>query len=180
MESHSRGRVQGLSRFDRIDDRPLSVQQITKHLGFPVVDLFASQINHQTPEFVSWRGNSNRCFQYPVGPSTELSVSSFWSDTNVPKEGNAGAGRLLSHCSSREELAMVSSTPIHAYRASSAMASGSENPEAPRTGRIHPLCCQKKIPVSCLEATQPNNMVVLGKAGVADIVGKGLIFFLQL
>ena len=31
---------------------PLSVQQITKHLGFPVVDLFASQVNHQTPEFV--------------------------------------------------------------------------------------------------------------------------------
>ena len=30
-------------------------KQITKHLGLPVVDLFASWINHQTPEFVSWR-----------------------------------------------------------------------------------------------------------------------------
>ena len=50
----------------------------------------------------------------------------------------------------------------------------------PGTGKTHPLCCQKKIPVSCLQATWPSNMVVLGKAGVADVVGKGLIFFLQL
>ena len=55
MESHSRGRILDLSRFNRIDDRSQSVKQITKHLGFPVVDLFASQVNHQTPEFVSWR-----------------------------------------------------------------------------------------------------------------------------
>ena len=126
------------------------------------------------------RGNSNRCSQYPLGPSAELSVSSLWSDTSVPKEGNAGAGRLFSHCSSREELAMVSSTPIHAYRASSAISSGSENPEAPRNRQDSSPLSPEKIPVSCLEATQPNNMVVLGKAGVADVVGKGLIFFLQL
>ena len=93
------------------------------------------------------RGNSNRCFQYPLGLSIELSISSFWPDTNVPKEGNAGAGRLLCHCSSREELAMVSGTPIHAYRASSAIVSGSENPEAPRDRQdSSPLiCCQKKF-----------------------------------
>ena len=30
-------------------------KQITKHLGLPVVDLFASRINHQMTEFVSWR-----------------------------------------------------------------------------------------------------------------------------
>ena len=30
-------------------------KQITKHIGLPVVDLFASRINHQMPEFVSWR-----------------------------------------------------------------------------------------------------------------------------
>ena len=126
------------------------------------------------------RGNRNRCFQFPLGPSTELSVSSFWSDTNVPKEGNAGAGRLLSHCSSMEELVMVSCTPIHAYRASSAITSGVENPEAPRDRQDSSPLLPEKIPVSCLEATQPSNMVVLGKAGVADVVGKGLIFFLQL
>ena len=55
MESHSRGRVQDLLRFNRMDDISQSVKQITKHLGFPVVDLFASQVNHQTPEFVPWR-----------------------------------------------------------------------------------------------------------------------------
>ena len=98
----------------------------------------------------------------------------------MPKEGNAGAGRLFSHCSSREELAMVSSTPIHAYRVSSAISSGSENPEAPRDRQDSSPLLPEKIPVGCLEATQPNNMVVLGKAGVADVVKKGLIFFLQL
>ena len=30
-------------------------KQITKHLGLPIVDLFAFQVNHQMPEFVSWR-----------------------------------------------------------------------------------------------------------------------------
>ena len=30
-------------------------KQVTKHLGLPVVDLFASRVNHQMPEFVSWR-----------------------------------------------------------------------------------------------------------------------------
>ena len=30
-------------------------KQVTKHLGLPVVGLFASRVNHQMPEFVSWR-----------------------------------------------------------------------------------------------------------------------------
>ena len=30
-------------------------EQITKHLGLPVANLFASRVNHQIPEFVSWR-----------------------------------------------------------------------------------------------------------------------------
>ena len=76
-------------------------------------------------------GNSNRCFRYPLRLSTKLPASSFLPDTNVPVS-NDGAGRLHSHCFSMEEPAMVSSTPVHAYRASSAIASGSENPEAPR------------------------------------------------
>ena len=62
------------------------------------------------------RDNSNRCFQYPLGLSTELPVFSILPDTNVPKESNTGTGRLHSHCSSTEELAMVASTPVHAYR----------------------------------------------------------------
>ena len=123
------------------------------------------------------RGNSNRCFQYPLGLSTELSISSFWPYTNVPKEGNAGAGRLLCHCSSREELAMVSGTPIHAYRVSSAIVSGSENPEAPRDRQDSSPLFPEKIPVSCLEATQPSIMVELAKAGVARVVEKRLILF---
>ena len=61
------------------------------------------------------RGNSNRCFQYPMRLSTELPVSSILPNTNVPKESNMGTGRLYSHCSSMKELAMVSSALVHAY-----------------------------------------------------------------
>ena len=153
---------------------------------------------------VRTRGNSNRCFQYPLGLSTELFVSSFLPDTNVPKESNAGAGRLHSHCSSMEEPAMVSSTPIHAYRASPAIASGSENPEASRDRQDSSPLLPEEIPVSCMEnfwkslqnegfpekckkfyylpeeATQPSNMKVLRKAGVAGVVKKRLILFLRL
>ena len=94
------------------------------------------------------RGNSNRCFQYRLGLSTELPVSSFLPDTNVPRESNAGAGRLHSHCSSMEEPAMVSSTSIHAYRVPSAIASGSENPEAPRDRQDSSPLLREEIPVS--------------------------------
>ena len=46
---------------------------------------------------------------------------------------------------------MVSNTPIHAYRASSAIASGSENPEAPRDRQDSPPLLPEEIPVSCME-----------------------------
>ena len=104
-----------------------------------------------------------------------------------------------------EELAMVSSTPIHAYRASSAIASGSENPEAPSDRQDSPPLLPEEISVSCMEnfqkslqneglipqklskiyyppgeAKKPNNTRVLAKAGVAGVVRKRLILFLQL
>ena len=88
--------------------------------------------------------------QYPLGLSTELPVFSFLPDTNVPKESNAGAGRLHFHCSSMEEPAMVSSTHIHAYRASCAIASGLENPEAPRERQDSSPLLPEEIPVSCM------------------------------
>ena len=43
-------------------------KQVTKHLGLPVVDLFASQVNHQMPEFVSWRPE-------PGAIATDASIS---------------------------------------------------------------------------------------------------------
>ena len=103
-----------------------------------------------------------------------------------------------------EELAMVYSTPIHYYRAFSAIASGLENPEAPRDRQDSSPLLPEEIPVGCMEifrkslqrkafgkkcqkfyyppeeATQPSNMKVLGKAGVAGVVMKRLILFLQL
>ena len=55
MELHSRWKVQNLSRFKEwMLDHNL-FKQVTKHLGLPVVGLFASRVNHQMPEFVSWR-----------------------------------------------------------------------------------------------------------------------------
>ena len=136
IESHSRWKVQNLSRFDRMDAGSQSVQTDNQTSGTPScgsVCLSGKSLDTRVCVMEArTRGNSTRCFQYPLGLSTELPVSSFLPDTNVAKESNAGAGRLHSHCSSMEEPAMVSSTPIHAYRVSSAIASGSENPEAPR------------------------------------------------
>ena len=122
----------------------------------------------------------------------------------MPKESNAGAGRLHSHCSSMEEPAMVSSTTNHAYRASLLLPQDWRILKLPGTDKIHPLCCQKKFQSAAWkisgkacktkafqkkcqkfyyppgEATQPSNMKVLGKAGVAGVVKKRLIPFLQL
>ena len=89
----------------------------------------------------------------------------------MPKESNAGAGRLHSHCSSMEEPTMVSSTPIHAYRASSAIASGSENPEAPRDRQDSPPLLPEEIPVSCME----NFWKSLQKEGFWEKVSKILL-----
>ena len=86
-----------------------------------------------------------------MGLSSELPVSSVLPDTNVPKESNAGTGRLHSHCSGMEEPALVSSTPIHAHRTSSAIASGSENPETPRDRQDSPSLLPEEVPVSCME-----------------------------
>ena len=91
------------------------------------------------------RGNSNRCFQYPLGLSTELPVSSILPDTNVPKESNTGTGRLYSHCSSMKEPVMVSSASVYAYRAPSQC---QRILKLPGTDKIHPLCCQKKFQVA--------------------------------
>ena len=208
MELHSRWKVQNLSRFDRMDARSQSVQTGNQTSGTPgsgsgCLSGKSSDARVCVME-ARTRGNSNRCFQYPLGLSTELPVSSILPDTNVPKESNAGAGRLHSHCSSMEELALVSSTPIQAHRMSSAIASGSENLRLQGTNKIHPLCYQKKFQLAAWkisgkacktkafqrkcqkcyyppgEATQLSNMRVLGKAGVAGVVRKRLILFLQL
>ena len=97
---------------------------------------------------------------------------------------------------------MVSSTPIHAYQAPSAIASGLEKPETPRDRQDSSPLLPEEIPVSCMEisgkacktkafqkkcqkfhyppgeATQPSNMKVLGEAGVTVVVKKRLILFL--
>ena len=121
MESHSRWEVQNLSLFDRMDARSQSVQTGNQTSRAPSCgsgclsdkssDAGVCVIEART------RGNSNRRFQYPLGLSTELPVSSILSDTSVSKESNTGTGRQYSHCSSMEEPAMVSSDSVHAYQA---------------------------------------------------------------
>ena len=126
MESHCRWKVQNLSRFNRVDATLQFVQTDNQTSGTPSCGSVClsgkSSDARDCGMEARTRGNSNRCFQYPLGLSTEFPVSSFLTDTNGPKESNARAGRLHSHCSSMEEPAMVSSTPIHAYRVSSAIA----------------------------------------------------------
>ena len=50
-----------------------------------------------------------------------------------------------------KEPALVSSTPIHAHRTSSAVTSGSENPETPRDRQDSPSLLPEEVPVSCME-----------------------------
>ena len=107
-------------RFDRMDVRSQSVQtdnEASKAHSCRYVCLSDESSDAGVCVMEArTRGNGNRCFQYPLGLSTELPVSSILPDTNVPEESNTGTGRLYSHCSSMEELAMISSVPIHAYR----------------------------------------------------------------
>ena len=160
MESLSRWNVRNLSQFDRMDARSQSVQTDNQASGTPSCgSVFLSDKSSDAGVCVMearTRGNSNRHFQYPLGLSTELPVSSILPDFNVPYESNAGAGRLHSYCSSMEEPAMVSSTPTHAYRAPSAIASGSENPEAPRDRQDSSPLFPEEIPVSCMENFRKN------------------------
>ena len=149
MESHNRWEVQNLSRFDKMDARSQSVQtdnqasRAPSHISVCLSDKSSDAgicvIEART------RGNSNRCFQHPLGLSTELPVSSILPDTNVPEESNTGTGRLYSHCSRMEEPAMVPSTPVHAYQAPVLLPQGWRILKFPGTDKIHPLCCQKKI-----------------------------------
>ena len=155
MESHNRWEVQNLSRFDKMDARSQSVQTDTQASRAPsrrsVCLSDKSSDARVCVMETRTRGNSNRRFQHPLGLSTELPVSSILPDTNVPKESNTGTGRLYSHCSSKEEPAIIPSTPVHAYQAPCAIASRLENPEASRDRQDSSLCCQKNIPVSCME-----------------------------
>ena len=175
MESYSRWKVRNLSRFDRMDARSQSVQTDNQAFRTPsCVSVCLSDKSSDARVCVMearTRGNSNRCFQYPLGLSTELPASSILPDTNVPNESNAGAGRLQSHCSCMEEPAMVSSTPVHAYRAPSAIASGSENPEAPRDRQDSSLLLPEEIPVSCME----NFNKILENKGFPEKVSKILL-----
>ena len=175
MELHSRWKVQNLSRFDRMDARSQSVQTGNQTSGTPSggsVCLSGKSSDARVCVMEArTRGNSNRCFQYPMGLSTELPVSSVLPDTNVPKKSNAGAGRLHSHCSSMEEPALVSSTPIHAHRTSSTIASGSENPEAPRDRQHSPSLLPEEVLVSCMENFQES----LQSKGFLEKVSKILL-----
>ena len=132
---------------DRMDARSQSVQTNNQASGTPscgsVCLLDKSSDAGVCVMEARTRGNSKRRFEYPLGFSTELPVSSILLDSNVPKESNAGAGRLHSYCSNMEEPAMVSSTPIHAYPL--LLPQGRSILKLPGTDKVHPLCCQKKF-----------------------------------
>ena len=203
MESHSRWEVQNLSRFNRMDAGSQSAQtdnQASRAPSSGSVCLSDKSSDARVCVMKTrTRGNSSRRFQYPLGLSTELPVSSIMPDTNVLKEGNTGTGRLYSHCSSTEEPAIVFSTSVHAYRAPLLLPQGRRIQKLPGTDKLHPLCCQQKFQLAawkisgkayktkafqrkcqkfyCLpgETTQPSNTKVLGKTGVAGVVKKRLI-----
>ena len=144
MELHSRWKVQNLSRFDRMDTRSQSVQTGNQTSGTPSCESVCLSGKSSDARVcvmeARTRGNSNRCVQYPLGLSAELPVSSILPDTNVPKESNAGAGRLNSHCSSMEGrpwypvlLSMLIKRPL-------ILPQGQRILKLPGTDKIHPPC----------------------------------------
>ena len=150
------------------------------------------------------RGNSNRCFQYPLGLSTELPVSSiFLVQVCLRKVIQEQVDCILIAPVWRSQpwypalLSVLIEPPV-------LLLQGRRILKLSGTDKIHPLCCQKKFQLAAWkipgkafktkafqkkcqkfyypsgEATQPSNMKVLGKTGVADVVKKRLILFLQL
>ena len=183
-------------------------KQITKHLGLPVVDLFASPVNHQIPEFVSWRPEpgaiATDAFNIPWDfPLSYLFPPFCLIPMCLRKVMQDQVDCILIAPVWRSQpwypalLSMLIECPM-------LLPQGRRILNLPGTDKIHPLCCQKKCQSATRkisgkacktkafwkkcqkfyyppgEATQPSNMKVLGKAGVAGIVKKRLILFLQL
>ena len=182
-------------------------KQITKHLGLPVVDLFASRVNHQIPEFVSWRPE-------PGAIATDFNIP--W---DFPLSYLFPPFCLMPMCLRKvmqEQGDCILIAPVWRSRLwyPALLSMLIERPlllpqvqrilKLPGIDKIYPLHCQKKFQLAAWkisgkacktkafwkkykkfcyppgEATQPSNMKVLGKAGVAGVVKKRLILFLQL
>ena len=183
-------------------------KQITKRLGLPVVDLFASRVNHQTPEFVSWRPEplaiATDAFNIPWDfPLSYLFPPFCLIPMCLRKVVQVQMDCILIALAWRRRpwypalLSMLIEHPL-------LLSQGQRILKLPGTDKIHPLCCQKKFQLAAWkisgkawktkafwkkckkfyyppgEATQPSNMKVLGKAEVAGVVKKRLILFLQL
>ena len=183
-------------------------KEVTKHLGPPVVDLFASQVNHQMPEFVSWRPEPGAIATDAFNIPWDFLLSYLFPPFC-----------LIPMCLRKvmqEQVDCILITPVWRsrpwYPAFLSMlierplllSQGQRILKLPGTDKIHPLCCQKKFQLAAWkisgkacktkafrrkcqtfyyppgEATQPSNMRVPGKAGIAGVVKKRLILFLQL
>ena len=148
MESHSRWKVKNLSRFNR-------EWMLDHYLGLPVVDLFASRVNHQIPEFVSWRPEpgaiATDAFNIPWDFPLSYLLPPFCLIPMCLRKVMQEQVDCILIAPVWRSPAMVSSTPIHAYRVSSAIASGSENPKASRDRQDSSPLLPEEIPVSCTE-----------------------------
>ena len=183
-------------------------KQVTKHLGLPVVDLFASRVNHQMPEFVSWRPEpgaiATDAFNIPWDfPLSYLFPLFCLIPMCLRKVMQEQVDCILIAPVWRSQpwfpalLSMLIEHPL-------LLPQGQRILRLPGTDKIHPLCCQKKFQLAAWkisgkaykakafwrkcqkfyyppgEVAQPSNMRVLGKAGVAGVVKKRSILFLQL
>ena len=183
-------------------------KQVTKHLGLPVVDLFASRVNHQIPEFVSWRPEPG-----------SMATDAFNIPWDFPLSYLFPPFCLIPMCLRKimqEQVDCILIAPVWRSRPwfPALLSMLIERPlllpqdqrilRLPGTDKIHPLCCQRKFQLAAWkisgkaceakafrrkckkfyyppgEVAQPSNMRVLGKAGVAGVVKKRLILFLQL
>ena len=168
-------------------------KQVTKHLGLPVVDLFASRVNHQIPEFVSWRPE----------PGT-IATNAFNIPWDFPLSYLFPPFCLTPMCLRKviqEQVDCILIAPVWRSRPlypallsmlierPSLLPQGQRFLKLPGTDKIHPLCCQKKFQLAAWkisgktckrkafrrkcqkfyyprgEAAQPSNMKVLGFQG---------------
>ena len=120
-------------------------KQITRHLELPVVDLFASRVNHQIPEFVSWRPEPGA-----------IATDAFNIPWDFPLSYLFPPFRLIPMCLRKvmqEQVDCILISPVCRSRPWYAallsmlierpllLPQGRRILKLPGTDKIHPLCC---------------------------------------
>ena len=124
-------------------------KQVTKHLGLPVVDLFASWVNHQMPEFVSWRPEPGAIATDAFNIAWDFPLSYLFPPfclipMRLRKVMQEQVDRILIAPVWRSRSWYPALLPMLIERPL-LLPQGQRILKLPGTDKIHPLCCQKKF-----------------------------------